>query len=226
VVANAQTPVALFKYAGHRRHSGKARRFYVQEHNARLPHSVFNGQTPDEMYLGTGMRFPRSWKRPERPLAKPGCWQIVRRLVPTVSQLLDLSLKKSVEAGIVLKDLSPRTAHLPRLVFPIPSPFFCRGDASRTVWSLFIPLFLPHQDQPVAELSTRLVTTLATWNWIFLFFRTKASPTRAKGSTNLRGTYSPVRPDLDQSPGRARGGVVTCPSAVLPSAGLSLRGMP
>jgi len=33
--------------------------FYVQEHNARLPHSAFQGQTPDEMYFGTGGRFPQ-----------------------------------------------------------------------------------------------------------------------------------------------------------------------
>ncbi|MCH8044070.1 MAG: transposase [Planctomycetes bacterium] len=28
--------------------------FYVDEHNTRLPHSAFRGQTPDEMYFGTG----------------------------------------------------------------------------------------------------------------------------------------------------------------------------
>src|SRR5499425_3422017 len=28
--------------------------FYVQEHNTVLPHSAFQGQTPDEMYFGTG----------------------------------------------------------------------------------------------------------------------------------------------------------------------------
>ena len=32
--------------------------FYVHEHNARLPHSAFRGQTPDEMYFGTGDRVP------------------------------------------------------------------------------------------------------------------------------------------------------------------------
>jgi putative transposase len=32
--------------------------FYVQEHNTRLPHSAFQGQTPDEMYLGTGTQIP------------------------------------------------------------------------------------------------------------------------------------------------------------------------
>jgi len=32
--------------------------FYVNEHNTRLPHSAFRGQTPDEMYNGTGNRIP------------------------------------------------------------------------------------------------------------------------------------------------------------------------
>ena len=32
--------------------------FYVDEHNTRLPHSAFRGQTPDEMYFGTGDPVP------------------------------------------------------------------------------------------------------------------------------------------------------------------------
>ena len=32
--------------------------FYVQEHNGRLPHSAFRGQTPDEMYFGKGAAVP------------------------------------------------------------------------------------------------------------------------------------------------------------------------
>ena len=28
--------------------------FYVEQHNRVLPRSAFHGQTPDEMYLGTG----------------------------------------------------------------------------------------------------------------------------------------------------------------------------
>ena len=32
--------------------------FYVEEHNARIPHSAFRGQTPDEMYFGTGDHIP------------------------------------------------------------------------------------------------------------------------------------------------------------------------
>jgi hypothetical protein len=33
--------------------------FYVEEHNTRLPHSAFRGQTPDEMYYGRGDHVPR-----------------------------------------------------------------------------------------------------------------------------------------------------------------------
>ena len=33
-------------------------RFYVTEHNGRLPHSAFRGQTPDEMYFGKGDGVP------------------------------------------------------------------------------------------------------------------------------------------------------------------------
>ena len=32
--------------------------FYVDEHNRVLPHSAFQGQTPDEMYFGTGDTVP------------------------------------------------------------------------------------------------------------------------------------------------------------------------
>ena len=32
--------------------------FYVSEHNTQLPHSAFQGQTPDEMYRGTGKHVP------------------------------------------------------------------------------------------------------------------------------------------------------------------------
>jgi putative transposase len=32
--------------------------FYVDEHNRVLPHSAFRGQTPDEMYFGTGDGVP------------------------------------------------------------------------------------------------------------------------------------------------------------------------
>jgi hypothetical protein len=30
----------------------------VDEHNTRLPHAAFRGQTPEEMYFGTGQQVP------------------------------------------------------------------------------------------------------------------------------------------------------------------------
>jgi hypothetical protein len=32
--------------------------FYVEQQNRVLPHSAFHGQTPDEMYFGTGEAVP------------------------------------------------------------------------------------------------------------------------------------------------------------------------
>jgi len=43
--------------------------FYVEEHNQRLPHSAFHGQTPDEMYFATGGGVPDELER-ERELGK------------------------------------------------------------------------------------------------------------------------------------------------------------
>ena len=34
-------------------------RFSVPEHNTRLPHSAFQGQTPDEMYFQNGDSIPK-----------------------------------------------------------------------------------------------------------------------------------------------------------------------
>ena len=34
-------------------------RFYVHEHNTRLPHSAFQGQTPDEIYFQNGDHIPQ-----------------------------------------------------------------------------------------------------------------------------------------------------------------------
>ena len=33
--------------------------FYVDQHNSHLPDSAFRGQTPDEMYFGTGSDIPQ-----------------------------------------------------------------------------------------------------------------------------------------------------------------------
>jgi hypothetical protein len=32
--------------------------FYVTEHNQRIPHAAFDGQTPNEIYFGRGDRVP------------------------------------------------------------------------------------------------------------------------------------------------------------------------
>jgi len=32
--------------------------FYVEQHNAVMPHAAFQGQTPDETYFGTGAEIP------------------------------------------------------------------------------------------------------------------------------------------------------------------------
>ena len=39
---------------------GKLVAFYVDQHNSHLPHSAFKGQTPDEMYYGTGDDIPKT----------------------------------------------------------------------------------------------------------------------------------------------------------------------
>jgi putative transposase len=36
--------------------------FNISEHNTKLPHSTFKGQTPDEMYFGTGADIPDQLK--------------------------------------------------------------------------------------------------------------------------------------------------------------------
>jgi len=33
--------------------------FYVEQHNTHMPHSAFQGQTPDEMYFGTDQDIPK-----------------------------------------------------------------------------------------------------------------------------------------------------------------------
>jgi len=40
--------------------------FYVAEHNEVMPHSAFDGQTPDEMYLGRGDVVPDELARRRR----------------------------------------------------------------------------------------------------------------------------------------------------------------
>jgi hypothetical protein len=37
--------------------------FYVEQHNTVVPHFAFEGQTPDEMYFGTGASVPATLKQ-------------------------------------------------------------------------------------------------------------------------------------------------------------------
>jgi putative transposase len=32
--------------------------FYINEHNTKMPHPAFSGQTPDEMFFGTDAKVP------------------------------------------------------------------------------------------------------------------------------------------------------------------------
>ena len=43
--------------------------FYVNEHNKKMPHPAFSGQTPDEMFFGIGAKVPE-----ELALAKGNAW--------------------------------------------------------------------------------------------------------------------------------------------------------
>ncbi len=44
-------------------------RWYVEQHNSVMPHFALDGQTPDEMYFGTGVAVPGAWPKPTRRLA-------------------------------------------------------------------------------------------------------------------------------------------------------------
>jgi putative transposase len=45
--------------------------FYIDEHNRVLPHSAFRGQTPDEMYFGTGDTVPADLTARAAPPGEP-----------------------------------------------------------------------------------------------------------------------------------------------------------
>ena len=74
--------------------------FYVTVHNSEIPHAAFNGQTPDEMYFGTGHDVPdrieaAKTKAREVRLAanrKTSCRQCEPNAAPGVDQRLPTSL--------------------------------------------------------------------------------------------------------------------------------------
>jgi len=65
--------------------------FYVEEHNTRLPHSAFRGQTPDEMYFGKGEDVP---KLPEaaRRTARDARAEANRKRTCSACELVTVSL--------------------------------------------------------------------------------------------------------------------------------------
>ena len=62
--------------------------FYVDEHNHVLPHSAFRGQTPDEMYFGTGDGVPADLRHARRraPSTRGGQSVGVLRDVPVTQR--------------------------------------------------------------------------------------------------------------------------------------------
>ena len=60
--------------------------FYVEEHNTRLPHSAFRGQTPDEMYYGRGDHVPRELEQ-ARMTARKARLDLNRRIYCAVCPL-------------------------------------------------------------------------------------------------------------------------------------------
>ncbi len=63
--------------------------FYVEDHNARLPHSAFRGQTPDEMYFGTGDRIPEELDAAQK-LARQSRMEVNRAMTCQVCKPLEL----------------------------------------------------------------------------------------------------------------------------------------
>ena len=66
--------------------------FYVEEHNTRLPHSAFRGQTPDEMYFGKGEEVPKSLEAARRT-AREARAEANRKRTCSVCELVTVSLK-------------------------------------------------------------------------------------------------------------------------------------
>ncbi len=65
--------------------------FYVDEHTTRLPHSAFRGQTPDEMYFGTGTHIPEELNA-ARKVARQSRMEVNRaKSCPTCQPLVALA---------------------------------------------------------------------------------------------------------------------------------------
>jgi transposase InsO family protein len=64
--------------------------FYVQEHNTRLPHSAFRGQTPDEMSFRTGNHVPDELEA-ARQEARQARAETNRKRICSVCELVTVS---------------------------------------------------------------------------------------------------------------------------------------
>ena len=65
--------------------------FYVNEHNTRLPHSAFRGQTPDEMYHGTGNHIPNELELAHKAARQARMDANRKRTCPRCDPLVPLS---------------------------------------------------------------------------------------------------------------------------------------
>ena len=65
--------------------------FNVSEHNTRLPHSAFRGQTPDEMYLGTGNQIPKELESARKAARQTRLEANRKRTCPKCDPLVPLS---------------------------------------------------------------------------------------------------------------------------------------
>ena len=108
--------------------------FYVDEHNRVLPHSAFRGQTPDEMYFGTGDAVPADLTSRAAAARRTRVEATVRRLVAFYADEHNRALPHSAFRGqtpdemyfgtgdAVPADLSARAAAARR----------ARGEANRS----------------------------------------------------------------------------------------------
>ena len=75
--------------------------FYVDEHNTRLPHSAFRGQTPNERYFDTGNHIPKELEA-ARKAARESRMEVNRTAsCPTCEQLTSISSQTDPTAAEV-----------------------------------------------------------------------------------------------------------------------------
>ena len=65
--------------------------YYVNEHNTRIPHSAFRGQTPDEMYHGTGNHIPKELELAHKAARQARMETNRKRTCPQCDPLVPLS---------------------------------------------------------------------------------------------------------------------------------------